>query len=216
VADSDACAAAGERLAERVGGRSLIVRVDRLELSKNLLRGFLAFDRLLEHYPEHRGRVVFAASVYPSREGLAEYLAYRQEVEHLVERINERWGDETWQPVLLDVTDDFPASVAALRAYDLLLVNPVRDGLNLVAKEGPVLNRRDGLVALSTEAGAFAELEPAALVVDPFDVDGTAAVMHEALSASVEERRARAGQLRAIALARSPRDWLADQLTAAG
>jgi trehalose 6-phosphate synthase len=216
AASSPACDAARARLADTVGDRRLVVRVDRLELSKNLVRGFLAYDALLEEHPEHRETTTFAAFVYPSREGLPEYLAYRQEVEATVRRITQRWGTSTWQPIILDISDDYPTSVAALRAYDVLLVNPVRDGLNLVAKEGPVVNERDGVVALSTEAGAFAELEPAVLAVDPCDVEGTADVLHRALTLDAGSRSEQASRLRALALARGPAAWLDDQLTAAG
>jgi trehalose 6-phosphate synthase len=214
AAGSAACDAARARLAETVGDRQLVVRVDRLELSKNLVRGFLAYDALLDAHPEHRGTTAFAAFVYPSREGLPEYLAYRQEVEATVRRINERWATPDWQPILLDISDDFPTSVAALRAYDVLLVNPVRDGLNLVAKEGPVVNERDGIVALSTEAGAYAELEDAVLAVDPCDVEGTAEVLHRALTMDSAARSDQAARLRALASARRPADWLHDQLRA--
>ena len=144
---------AGAELDAAVGDRQLVVRVDRIELSKNLLRGFHAFDLLLEEHPEWRERVVFAAFVYPCREGLPEYLAYRQEVEGLVERINARWATDGWTPILYDAGDDFPRSVAALQRSDVLLVNPIRDGLNLVAKEGPLLNERDGVLALSHRGG---------------------------------------------------------------
>lgn len=215
VAASPACARALVELNDQVGDRRLVVRVDRIELSKNLLRGFHAFDELLETRPEWRGRVVFGAFVYPSRQGLPEYLAYRQETEGLIRRINERWATPGWTPILYDATDDFPRSVAALRRYDVLLVNPVRDGLNLVAKEGPLVNERDGVVALSRESGAWAELGDAALGLNPFDVSATAEVLHQGLSMGAGERRNHAGAVRDLAVARTPDDWLADQLRAA-
>ena len=214
-AASPGCLAAGEELDRMVGGRKLIVRVDRVELSKNILRGFWAFEELLETEPRWRGRVVFLALAYPSREGLAEYLAYRTEVEHTVERINEAWGTPDWTPVLLDVADDRNRSVAALRRYDVLLVNPVRDGLNLVAKEGPLVNASDGVVVLSREAGAWEELAPAAVGVNPFDVTGTAEALDLGLGMEADERAARAASLRRIVLDRTAADWLADQLAAA-
>jgi trehalose 6-phosphate synthase len=215
VAASDACAQKLQELEERVGDRKLLVRVDRIELSKNIVRGFLAFDDLLRTYPEWRERVVFGAFVYPSREGLAEYLAYRQEVEGVIRRINEEWSTDTWTPILYDAGDDFPRSVAALRRYDVLLVNPVRDGLNLVAKEGPIVNERDGVLALSRESGVAGELGDVALELNPFDVAGTADVLHAALSMSADDRRAHAAAVRARASARTPDDWFADQLAAA-
>jgi trehalose 6-phosphate synthase len=212
VAAGDACARALADLEEQVGDRKVIVRVDRIELSKNLLRGFHAYDDLLREHPEWRERVVFAAFVYPSREGLAEYLAYRQEVEGLIRAINERWATPGWTPVIYDPEDDFPRSVAALRRYDVLLVNPVRDGLNLVAKEGPLVNERDGVLALSRESGVWAEMADVALGLNPFDVAGTSDALHAALAMPADERRRHADGVRAVAAARTPADWYADQL----
>jgi len=212
-----AVAAALARIEESVGGadRRVIVRVDRMELSKNLLRGFWAFEELLEHEPAHRDRVVFVALAYPTRQGLPEYLAYQDEVESTVARINERWATPGWTPIVLEVEDDYPRSLAALTRYDVLLVNPVRDGLNLVAMEGPLVNRHDGVLALSREAGAFDQLAVGALEVNPFDVTGTATVLSHALALGPEERAARQAALRGAVLARRPADWLADQLVAA-
>ncbi len=216
-ADHPAVAEALGRIEERVGGsdRQVIVRVDRMELSKNLLRGFWAYDELLEREPHRRERVVFVALAYPTRQGLPEYLAYQNEVESTVARINDRWGTPGWTPVVLEVEDDYHRSLAALTRYDVLLVNPVRDGLNLVAKEGPLLNTRSGVLALSREAGAFDELGPSALEVNPFEVTGTAEVLSRALDMDAEERTTRADALRRTVTARSPRDWLNDQLHAA-
>jgi trehalose 6-phosphate synthase len=203
---------------EHIGGddRQVIVRVDRMELSKNLLRGFWAFEELLRYEPERRERVVFVALAYPTRQGLAEYLAYQNEVEATVARINEQFGTPGWTPIVLAVEDDYPRSLAALSRYDVLLVNPVRDGLNLVAKEGPLINTHDGVVALSRESGAFEELAPAVLEVNPFDVSGTAAGVAAALDMDPVERSARAAELRRMIAARQPVDWLNDQLAAVG
>jgi trehalose 6-phosphate synthase len=215
VAESPESAAESATLEEAIGGRHVILRVDRIELSKNLLRGFLAYEELLRTRPEWRGRVVFVALVYPSREGLPEYLAYRQEVETLAARVNAQWGVPGWTPILLDTSDNFPRSVAALRRYDLLLVNPVRDGLNLVAKEGPVLNERDGVLALSREAGVWEELGGVALEVNPFDVAGTAEVLAAGLAMDQADRVTHAAALRKLVTSRTPRDWFDDQLAVA-
>jgi trehalose 6-phosphate synthase len=216
VAASERCATAFADLDDHLGDRAFVVRVDRIELSKNILRGFAAYDDLLDRHPEWRGRVVFGAFVYPSREGLPEYLAYRQEVETVVRQLNERWGTPDWQPVLFDPDDDFPRSVAALRRADVLLVNPIRDGLNLVAAEGPLVNERDAVLLLSPEAGIFDSLGEVARPVHPYDVSATADAMVEALSLDPSARAAEAAALRARAGARTPADWLADQLRAAG
>jgi trehalose 6-phosphate synthase len=215
VARGEACTAELADIDQLLGDRAFIVRVDRIELSKNLVRGFHAYADLLERHPRWRERVVFGAFVYPSREGLPEYLAYRNEVEDLVARINARWATDTWTPVLYDASDNFPRSVAALRRYDALLVNPVRDGLNLVAKEGPLVNEHDGVLLLSPEAGAWAELDDVARRVNPFDVSGTADALDEALSLPAPARAAHASALRERVAARTPAHWLAEQLAAA-
>ena len=214
---SAACAPRRTRIDELVGDRRLVVRVDRLEPSKNLLRGFWAFDELLETHPQWRGQVVMLALGYASRETLAEYLAYGTEVEHAVARVNETWGTDDWCPIVLDVADDPDRSFAALTRYDVLLVNPMRDGLNLVAKEGPLVNDNDGVLALSREAGAFEELR-------------RAVARDQSLRRGRHRRRAGPGaghagaasgpggppRLRALVERRQAGDWLADLLAAAG
>jgi trehalose 6-phosphate synthase len=216
LATSEDCRREQGWVDEVKGDRHLIVRVDRIEPSKNLLRGFWAFDDLLRTRSEWRGRVVFVALVYPSREGLPEYLAYRQEVESVARVVNDRWGTPGWTPIVLDTSDNFARSIASLTRYDVLLVNPVRDGLNLVAKEGAVLNRTDGVLALSREAGAWEELGGIALEVNPFDVSGTADVLAAALTMGADQRAAHAKALAEAASARVPRDWLDDLLVEAG
>ncbi|MGH8972751.1 MAG: alpha,alpha-trehalose-phosphate synthase (UDP-forming) [Acidimicrobiia bacterium] len=212
AAASPEAQAAAARFADLVGDRTVVVRVDRLEPSKNIARGFAAYDLLLETRPEWRERVVFVALAYPSRENLPEYLAYRQEVEQAANRVNQRWGTAGWQPVVLDTNDDYPTSIAALGGYDVLMVNPVRDGLNLVAKEGPLLNQRDGVLCLSRGAGAFEELGPAAVEIHAFDILQGASALHTALSMPAGERAARAERLKALAGARTPAQWLEDLL----
>ena len=208
-------AEAGRRIEELAGGRRLIVRVDRVEPSKNILRGLWAFHELLETRAQWRSRVTMLVLAYPSRETLADYLAYRAEVEHAAERLNERWGSGDWVPVVLAVADDRARSIAALSTYDVLLVNPVRDGMNLVAKEGPLVNRTGGVLVLSREAGAWEELRPAALGVNPFDVSETAAALDAGLSMERSARAARADALREIVLGQTASDWLGRQLAIA-
>jgi trehalose 6-phosphate synthase len=216
IASGAQCEDARRAIDETLGDRKMILRVDRIELSKNLLRGFHAYDELLTRHPEWRERVEFAAFVYPSREGLPEYLGYRQEVEGLVRRLNDKWATDDWTPIRIDTDDDFPRSIAALRRSDVLLVNPIRDGMNLVAMEGPIVNERDGVLVLSTEAGAWATLGHAGAVdVNPFDVGATADALYTALSMPAAERAERAACLRKAASSRSPADWLAEQLALA-
>jgi trehalose 6-phosphate synthase len=210
IAAGPAARAAARDLENDVGDRQVVLRSDRVEPSKNIVRGFLAYERLLEQRPALHGRVVFVAMLYMSRAGLPEYLAYDNEVDQTVARINERFATRDWRPIILDLRDDFPRSVAGLQRYDALLVNPLRDGLNLVAKEGALLNQHDGVICLSPEAGSYDELAPAVEPAHPYDIEHTAAALGTALAMPREERARRAAQLRDLAAARTPADWLHD------
>ncbi|MDH6700039.1 trehalose-6-phosphate synthase [Streptomyces sp. MAA16] len=202
-------------LREEVGaGRRTIVRVDRTELSKNIVRGLLSYRQLLDERPEWRERVVHVAFAYPSRQDLAVYREYTAEVQRLAEEINSGYGTAAWTPVVLHVKDDFARSLAAYRIADVALVNPIRDGMNLVAKEVPVVSDEGCALVLSREAGAFEELGEDALVVNPYDVTATARALHEALTMPRAERAERAKRLSAAATALPPSQWFLDQLNA--
>ncbi|MFF9025610.1 alpha,alpha-trehalose-phosphate synthase (UDP-forming) [Streptomyces eurythermus] len=202
-------------LREEIGeGRRTIVRVDRTELSKNIVRGLLAYEQLLTDHPEWRERVVHVAFAYPSRQDLAVYRDYTAEVRRVADRINERYGTPGWTPVVLHVKDDFARSLAAYRMADVALVNPIRDGMNLVAKEIPVVSDEGCALVLSREAGAHEELGEDAFTVNPYDITGTARALHEALTLPAEERAARSKRLAAAATALPPARWFLDQLQA--
>jgi trehalose 6-phosphate synthase len=171
----------------------LIVRVDRTDPSKNIARGFRAFGILLDEHPEWRGRVKLLARLDPSRETIPEYVEYRAAIEAEAAAVAARHPGS----LEVQVADDFPQSVAAYKQYDVLLVNAVYDGMNLVAKEGPLVNRRDGVLVLSENAGAHEELGEWALTVNPFDVWGQAEALHEALTMEPAERARRAAAIRA-------------------
>ncbi|MFE3682425.1 trehalose-6-phosphate synthase [Streptomyces sp. NPDC059095] len=204
-------------LREQIGaGRKTIVRVDRTELSKNIVRGLLAYRHLLDTRPEWRERVVHVAFAYPSRQDLAVYRDYTAEVARVAQDINSLYGTPGWTPVVLHVQDDFARSLAAYRLADVALVNPVRDGMNLVAKEVPVVSDAGCVLVLSREAGAWAELRDDALVVNPYDVTGTASALHAALSLPEGERAERTKRLAAAGTALPPRRWFLDQLEALG
>jgi trehalose 6-phosphate synthase len=196
------------------GDRKLLLRVDRLEPSKNILRGFLAFELLLQKHPEWRGRVVFLALLSPSREEVPIYRDYGADCRAAAERINGAFGKEDWTPIVVKVQEDFTYAVAAYGDYDAMLVNPVHDGMNLVAMEGPVVNTRGGALILSRNAGAFGRLGNHAVGINPFDLSETAEAIHEALEMPDEERVRRARGLKRSALAHTPATWLASQLRA--
>ncbi|MFG3056128.1 trehalose-6-phosphate synthase [Kitasatospora sp. NPDC048239] len=208
-----------ERLAalrEAVGGRRTIVRVDRTELSKNIVRGFQAYRHLLRTRPDWRDEVVHIAFAYPSRTDLAEYRAYTAEVRRLAEEVNAEFATPTWQPLIVHLDDDFPRSLAAYRMADVALVNPIRDGMNLVAKEVPVVSDQGCALVLSREAGAHAELADEAISVNPYDVIATAEALHTALTMPADERAERTKRLAAAATALPPQQWFLDQLNALG
>jgi trehalose 6-phosphate synthase len=203
-----------EALAERTAGQKLIVRVDRTELSKNIVRGLQAYRELLRRHPEWHGRVTKLAFAYPSRGELAQYQEYAAEVERVAAEITSEFAAPGWEPLILAANDDYARSLAALRLADVLLVNPIRDGMNLVAKEGPILSDHGCALVLSTEAGAAAELGQAALMVNPYDVTQTANALHLALAMSDEERLRRSRALVAAAANWPPERWFTDQLRA--
>ena len=201
-------------LREVIGERKLIVRVDRTELSKNIVRGLAAYRELLVAHPEWQGNVMMLALAYPSRHDLREYQEYAASVERLASAINDEFSRPGWNPILLSANDDYPRSLAGYRLADVLLVNPIRDGMNLVAKEGPILSDRGSVLVLSREAGAADELGEDALLVNPFDVSATAGALHDALMMSDEERIRRCRSLAAAGGAVPPAAWLASQLAA--
>ena len=203
-------------LRQAAGDRKLIVRVDRTELSKNIVRGLVAYRELLATRPQWRGRVVHLAFAYPSRSALAEYRAYTDQVRQLAREITEEFRTADWNPLILEVRDDYPRSLAACALADVLLVNPIRDGMNLVAQEGPVLSEHGCALVLSREAGAAATLAADALLVNPYDVTETAEALHQALAMPDAERQRRSAALAATAAADPPARWLGGQLASLG
>jgi trehalose 6-phosphate synthase len=190
----------------------LIIRVDRADLSKNVLRGFTAFDTFLTQHPEFRERVTFVAHLQPSRQDVPEYQEYLERIEALVAVVNHRHGTTDWMPIDLRIYENFPEAVARYKHFDLLIVNSLFDGMNLVAKEAPAVNSRDGVVMLSENTGAHEELGDCTLSVNPFDIQEQADIMHRALTMAPEERRLRAARLREIVRERDPGVWINEQL----
>jgi trehalose 6-phosphate synthase len=201
-----------ERIADMVGGEALILRVDRLELSKNIVRGFRAFELFLKKHREWHGRVKHIALLSPSRLEIPEYQEYANECLAEAARVNHELGDLYWQPIHVSVREDRARAIAAYGLYDVLLVNPVIDGMNLVAMEGPVLNQRNGVLVLSQNAGAYGRLGKYALGVNPYDVLETAEAIYVALEMENEERARRARGLARTVLTDTPERWLERQL----
>jgi trehalose 6-phosphate synthase len=190
----------------------LVLRVDRADLSKNVLRGFSGFDLFLEQHPEFREKVTFIAQLMPSRTDVPEYAEYLERIEALVAVVNHRHGTPDWMPINLKLRDDLDEAVAAYKHYDVLLVNAMFDGMNLVAKEGPMVNEHNGVSILSENTGAHEELGEHALSVNPFDIQELADSIHAALTMSDEERERRMAGLKETVTARDPGDWIDEQL----
>ena len=189
-----------------------IVRVDRVEPSKNIVRGFRAFDLLLERHQEMKGKVRFLAFLVPIRTHVRQFQRYAEEVTALVEAINARHGTAEWKPIHLFNENNYPQALAGLHHYDVLLVNAISDGMPLVAKEGPIVNQRDGVLVLSEVLGACEQLGQGALAVAPTDLEGTAQAIYTALTMSDEERSQRASQLRRIIEEEDVGHWVCRQL----
>jgi trehalose 6-phosphate synthase len=211
LADRPEVAAEEERI-EQWRPKHLILRVDRTDLSKNIVRGFLAYERMLVDHPELHGDVQFWAYLQPSRQDIDDYRAYLGSVLSVAARINRTYSRGGWTPIRVEVEDNMQRAVAGYRNFDVLLVNPIYDGMNLVAKEGPLCNRRDGVLVLSENAGSHEELGPYALTVNPFDIDETAAALYRGLTMDAEERASRAQGIREWVTAHDISRWIADQL----
>jgi trehalose 6-phosphate synthase len=190
----------------------LILRVDRADLSKNVLRGFSAFDVFLEQHPEFHEKITFIAQLMPSRTDVPEYAEYLERIEAVVAVVNHRHGSPDWMPIQLKLRDDLEEAVAAYKHYDVLIVNAMFDGMNLVAKEGPMVNERAGVSILSENTGAHEELGEYALSVNPFDIQELADSIHAALTMPMQERQRRLDGLKSIVTARDPGDWIDEQL----
>jgi trehalose 6-phosphate synthase len=188
-----------------------IVRVDRSEPSKNIIRGLRAWELLLERHPEFRGKVNFLQFLVPSRSELGVYQTYTDEIFELVESINDHFGDVEWQPIRVFYEENYAQAVAGMTGYDVLLVNPIIDGMNLVSKEGPLVNENDGVLILSEMTGSHEQLAPHALEVSPTDLEGTVRALHKALTMPAEERRQRAAALKRVVEEEDIVRWLEDQ-----
>jgi trehalose 6-phosphate synthase len=189
-----------------------ILRVDRADLSKNVLRGFTGFDIFLDQHPEFRERITFTAQLMPSRTDVPEYAEYLERIEALVAVVNHRHGTPDWMPIDLKLLDDLDQAVASYKHYDVIMINAMFDGMNLVAKEAPLVNVRDGVSLLSENTGAHEELGRYSLSVNPFDVQELADSIHAALTMGAAERARRSDGLKKIVTSRDPGDWIDDQI----
>lgn len=197
-----------------VGDNKMILRIDRIEPSKNIVRGFKAFEEMLRMYPEQREKVSFLALLVPSRMDVIEYQEYLADLMAAAGQVNATYGTFDWEPIRVLVGESYARAIAALKYYDVLLVNSIADGMNLVAKEGPIVNQRDGVLVLSERTGAQEQLGMSAITISPCDVYATAEAMYQGLNMPAEERKERAERLRWIIEKEDIHDWFCKQLDA--
>jgi len=190
----------------------LIARIDRTDPSKNIVRGFIAYEKLLRYHPDLRGQVQFWAFLQPSRQDVAAYSRYLRNIRQTAGRINSEFGSPEWQPIRLEIAESERKAIAAMKNFDVLLVNPVYDGLNLVAKEGALVNAKDGVIVLSENAGAHEELREHVLSVNPFDVEATAAAMYTGLTMPVEDRHRLNEGARGVVRTNDIARWISNQV----
>ena len=193
-------------------GEHTIMRIDRAEPNKNIIRGFKAYELLLSRHPELQGRVKFLAFLVPSRTHIRQYQRYLEEINQTVRQINDRFGAEDWQPITTFVENNYTQAVAGMKLYDTLLVNTIIEGMNLVAKEGPVVNTRDGVLVLSENSGVHHQLAEGTLSVAPTDVEGTMGALYQAINMPPEDRKRRAAQLTSAVCSADNTHWIARQL----
>ncbi|MDX6230903.1 MAG: trehalose 6-phosphate synthase [Frankiales bacterium] len=214
LAASDQVAEHRAALTERFldDDRQLVLRVDRTDPSKNIVRGFKAFDTLLNDHPELKDRVVFFAMLQPSRQDVPQYQQYIAAIGAVVAEVNARHGGHGWEPIQLRMENDFALAVAAYQICDVLVVNALADGMNLVAKEAVLVNQRNGVLALSENTGAYQELGSVAVRLYPFDIQQQADAMYEALTMGTRQRADRLQAAADIVRRNDVGKWLDAQL----
>jgi trehalose 6-phosphate synthase len=189
-----------------------IVRIDRAEPNKNVIRGFKAYELLLARHPELQGKVTFLAFLVPSRTHIRQYQRYMDEIQQLIDQVNRAFGNEGWKPIHAFMENNYTQAIAGMKLYDVLLLNTIIEGMNLVAKEGPVVNAHDGVLILSESSGAYHQLAEGVLPVSPTDIEGTMETLYQAIKMSPEERKARAATLVEVVHREDINYWIYRQL----
>ena len=193
-------------------GDVTIVRIDRAEPNKNIVRGFRAYELMLTRYPELKGKVKFLAFLVPSRTHIRQYQRYMDEIQQVIQQINNNHGTDDWQPIVPFIENNYTQAIAGMKLYDVLLVNTIIEGMNLVAKEGPVVNNRDGVLVLSHSSGVYQQLSDGAISVSPTDIEGTMEALHQAITMPAEDRKTRAARMLNSVCREDINHWLYQQM----
>lgn len=197
---------------EMIGDCKLIYRTDRADLSKNIIRGFRAYDMFLEKYPEWIGKVKFVATLMPTRQDIKVYREYTDKIKDIVTEINQKYGTPDWEPIKYICRGDYDMVIALLKKYDVLMVNPILDGMNIVAKEGSIVNENNGALVLSTGAGCYGELKDGAICINPYDLRQTAESIDTALLLDEEAKAQKLENAREAVYKNDLNKWVFDQL----
>ena len=193
-------------------GDVTIVRIDRAEPNKNIVRGFRAYELMLTRYPELKGKVKFLAFLVPSRTHIRQYQRYMDEIQQVIQQINNNHGTDDWQPIVPFIENNYTQAIAGMKLYDVLLVNTIIEGMNLVAKEGPVVNNRYGVLVLSHSSGVYHQLADGAISVSPTDIEGTMEALHQAITMSAKDRKDRAARMLNSVCREDINHWLYQQM----
>ena len=201
-----------EELIKKIKGKCfLIYRTDRADLSKNIIRGFMAYELFLEKHPEFHGKVKFLSTGMPTRQQIKQYCDYKDETYRIIDSINERFTKGGWKPIEQIFKADYSLVTAAFKHYDCLLVNPIVDGMNIVAKEGPIVNENNGILIMSNGAGSYEELKDNSIIINAYDITQTADAIYRAISMSIEERTRLIKGLKKTVHERNVYIWMQDQ-----
>ncbi|MAZ59891.1 MAG: hypothetical protein CL753_05490 [Chloroflexi bacterium] len=212
IATSPRALAYEDQLRSTIRDSKLIVRVDRAEPNRNIVRGFRAYELLLTHHPELLEEISFFAFLVPSRTHIRQYQRYMDEINEITNNINDRYGTDTWKPIQIFLDNNYSQAIAGLKLYDVLLVNTIIEGMNLVAKEGPIVNAREGVLVLSESCGAYPQLKDHVLAVSPTDIQGTMDALFQGLNMATSERRQKSKDLYESISKEDINAWLCSQL----
>jgi trehalose 6-phosphate synthase len=201
-----------EELIKQIKGDCfLIYRTDRADLSKNIIRGFKAYELFLQKHPEFHGKVKFLSTGMPTRQQIKEYCNYRDETYKTIDSINERYSKDGWKPIEQVFKADYNLVTAAFKHYDCLMVNPIIDGMNIVAKEGPIVNDNNGVLIMSNGAGSYEELKEFSIIINAYDITQTADAIYRAIMMSAEERERLIEGLKKTVHERNVYIWMQEQ-----
>jgi trehalose 6-phosphate synthase len=195
------------------GNNFLIYRTERTDPSKNIIRGFKAYDLFLEKNSEFHGKITFFITGMSTRESVKEYQEYKSAVSKIIDEINEKYSKDGWKPIIPHFEAEYSLVTAALKNYDCLLVNSIHDGMNIVPKEGAIVNENNGVLILSETTGAHDELKEYSISINALDIAQTAKAIYKAVKMEQNEREKRLKGLKEIINQYDVYKWIGEQFS---